>query len=143
MSEKDNKSNTLEKSKDEKFIYFYCVEGLSQVESFLASGWKDGKNNNQRAYQVKKRLSQRIEEETRKQIEQSSNIAWTKLKSLLNSKQDTVALQSAKLILGLNGYNEVSRQEISTTIKQDTDEQLESQLQSILQQLGIERPVEH
>ncbi len=142
MSEKDNKSSALEKSKDEKFIYFYCVEGLSQIDSFLKSGWKDGKNNNQRAYQVRTRLSQRIEQETRKQIEQSSNIAWTKLKSLLNSKQDTVALQSAKLILGLNGYNEVNRQEISTTIKQ-SDEELENQLQSILNQLGINRPVEH
>ena len=141
MSEKDNKSNTLEKSKDEKFIYFYCVEGLSQVESFLASGWKDGKNNNQRAYQVKKRLSQRIEEETRKQIEQSSNIAWTKLKSLLNSKQDTVALQSAKLILGLNGYSEINRQQIETTIKQDSDEQLREELNHILQSMN--RPVEH
>ena len=142
MSEKDNKSSALEKSKDEKFIYFYCVEGLSQIDSFLKSGWKDGKNNNQRAYQVRTRLSQRIEQETRKQIEQSSNIAWTKLKSLLNSKQDTVALQSAKLILGLNVYNEVNRQEISTTIKQ-SDEELENQLQSILNQLGINRPVEH
>ena len=142
MSEKDNKSSALEKSKDEKFIYFYCVEGLSQIDSFLKSGWKDGKNNNQRAYQVRTRLSQRIEQETRKQIEQSSNIAWTKLKSLLNSKQDTVALQSAKLILGLIGYNEVNRQEISTTIKQ-SDEELENQLQSILNQLGINRPVEH
>ena len=115
---------------------------MSQIDSFLKSGWKDGKNNNQRAYQVRTRLSQRIEQETRKQIEQSSNIAWTKLKSLLNSKQDTVALQSAKLILGLNGYNEVNRQEISTTIKQ-SDEELENQLQSILNQLGINRPVEH
>ena len=104
MNKKDNKSNTLEKSKDEKFIYFYCVEGLSQIDSFLKSGWtNNGKHLNQKAYQVRKRLSKQIEEETRKQIEQSSNIAWTKLKSLLNSKQDTVALQSAKLILGLNG----------------------------------------
>jgi len=143
MSENSNKSNALEKSKDEKFIYFYCVEGLSQVESFLKAGWKNnGKHLNQKAFQVKTRLSQRIEQETKKQIEQSSNIAWTKLKSLLNSKVDSVALQSAKLILGLNGYNEVNRQEISTTIKQ-SDEELESQLQSILNQLGINRPVEH
>ena len=70
MSEKDNKSSALEKSKDEKFIYFYCVEVLSQIDSFLKSGWKDGKNNNQRAYQVRTRLSQRIEQETRKQIAQ-------------------------------------------------------------------------
>ena len=140
MSEKDNKYNTLEKSKDEKFIYFYCVEGLSQVESFLKAGWKNAKNNNQRAYQVKKRLSKQIEEETRKQIEQSSNIAWTKLKSLLNSKQDTVALQSAKLILGLNGYSEINKQEISTTIKQSDDE-LREELNHILQSMN--RPVEH
>ena len=142
MSENSNKSNALEKSKDEKFIYFYCVEGLSQIDSFLKSGWTDGKNNNQRAYQVKKRLSKQIEEETRKQIEQSSNIAWTKLKSLLNSKVDSVALQSAKLILGLNGYSEINRQQIQTTIKQDTtDQQLREELNHILQ--DINKPTSH
>jgi len=142
MSENSSKSNTLEKSKDEKFIYFYCVEGLSQIESFLASGWTDGKNNNQRAYQVKKRLSQQIEAETKKQIEQSSNIAWTKLKLLLNSKQDSIVLAASKLILGLNGYSEINRQQIQTTIKQDTtDQQLREELNHILQ--SINRPVEH
>ena len=143
MNENSSKSNALEKSKDEKFIYFYCVEGLSQVDAFLKSGWKNnGKHLNQKAFQVKSRLSKQIEEETRKQIEQSSNIAWTKLKSLLNSKQDSIVLAASKLILGLNGYSEINRQQIQTTIKQDTtDQQLREELNHILQ--DINKPTSH
>ena len=123
--------------KERKFIEHYAVTGKAS-ESCVLAGYKK-ENSAQMGYYLKSKLSKDILEAQRDVALSLTGGAISKLKSLLESESDNVVLNACKLILDINGFNS---QEVNVNLnnKSDkSDEELISELKSLLSEDDIRK----
>ena len=116
--------------KEDKFIEHYAMTGNAK-ESAIACGYKETSATSMGHY-LKKKLSTQIQIKQTEKINSISGIAISTLEQLLDSEQDSVKLNTAKLILELGGY---SKQNINLNIdsqEQKTDKELTDELDILL-----------
>ena len=86
---------------------------------------------------LKKKLATAIQQKQTERINSISGIAISTLEQLLNSEQDAVKLNTAKLILELGGYN---KQNINLNIEsqeQKSDEELVAELHELMKDMKL------
>lgn len=121
--------------KEEKFIEHYALTGNAK-ESAIKSGYKESSATSM-GYYLKQKLAIPIQQKQTERINSISGIAISTLEQLLNSEQDSVKLNTAKLILELGGYN---KQNINLNIEskeQKSDEELVKELNTLIQDMNI------
>ena len=121
----------------EKEIQFieYFTEGKfagNATQSAIAAGWNKDKKPAQMGAYLRKKLSAEIRKKNEERISNTSGTAISVLKDLLLSDQDSVRLNTAKLILELGSF---SSQTINLNVDnthQKSDEELVSELNSLV-----------
>jgi phage terminase small subunit len=121
--------------KEEKFIEHYAMTGNAK-ESAIKSGYKESSATSM-GYYLKQKLAIPIQQKQTERINSISGIAISTLEQLLNSEQDSVKLNTAKLILELGGYN---KQNINLNIEskeQKSDEELIAELHELMKDMKL------
>jgi len=121
--------------KEEKFIEHYALTGNAK-ESAIECGYKESSATSMGHY-LKKKLATAIQQKQTERINSISGIAISTLEQLLNSEQDSVKLNTAKLILELGGYN---KQNINLNIEskeQKSDEELVAELHELMKDMKL------
>ena len=124
---------TSDIEKQQKFIDYFT--NGSTASNATASAKKAGytKNPSQHGYWLRKKYEKEIRSINETKITSTSSLAIDVLKDLLiNSEQDSVKLNTAKLLLELGNY---SSQNINLTVddtKNKTDEELIKELNELL-----------
>jgi len=122
--------------KEEKFIEHYSMTGNAK-ESAIECGYKESSATSMGHY-LKKKLAVPIQQKQTERINSISGIAISTLEQLLNSEQDAVKLNTAKLILELGGYNHKNiNLNIDTHSEQKTDKQLVDELQILMKDMKL------
>ena len=89
-------------------------------------------------HSLKKKLAVPIQQKQTERINSISGIAISTLEHLLDSDQDSVKLNTAKLILELGGYNHKNiNLNIDTHSEQKTDKQLVDELQILMKDMKL------
>ena len=123
--------------KEIKFIEYFC-EGETQgnaTQSCIKAGWDKEKKPAQMGAYLRKKLSSEIRKKNEERIANSSGPAISVLKDLLGSEQDSVRLNTAKLLLELGNF---SSQNINVNIednKSKTDDELIAELHTLLKDI--------
>ena len=126
-----------DKEKETKFIEYFC-EGDTQgnaTQSCIKAGWKKETNPAQMGSYLRKKLTAEIRKKNEERIANTSGIAITVLKDLLSSEQDSVKLNTARLLLELGNF---SSQNINLSIddaKSKTDDELIQELQTLIKDI--------
>ena len=120
--------------KEIKFVEYF-TEGKyagNATQSAIAAGWDKDKKPAQMGAYLRKKLSAEIRKKNEERIANTSGTAISVLKDLLLSEQDSVRLNTAKLILELGSF---SSQTINLNVDnthQKSDEELVSELNSLV-----------
>ena len=132
----------IDKEKEMKFVEFYC-EGDTQgnaTQSCIKAGWDKDKSPRQMGSYLKKKYAVEIRERNEDRISSTSGMAITVLQDLLRSEQDSVRLNTAKLILELGNY---SSQNINVNLdntNQKSDAELIAELQTLMKTMPELQP---
>ena len=124
----------IDKEKEQKFVEYYC-EGDTQgnaTQSCIKAGWDKDKSPRQMGAYLKKKYAVEIREKNEERISSTSGMAISVLQDLLHSEQDSVRLNTAKLILELGNF---SSQTINLNVDKmsaKTDDELISELQTLI-----------
>ena len=126
----------IDKEKEQAFIEYFC-EGDSAgnaTQSVIKAGWSKDKSPRQMGAYLKNKYKQEIRDKNEERISGTSGMAISVLQDLLlNSEQDTVKLNTAKLLLELGNF---SSQTINLNVdntKQKSDEELIQELNTLMQ----------
>ena len=133
----------IDKETEMKFIESFC-EGDSAgnaTQSAIKAGYPKDKSPRQQGAYLKKRYATEIREKNEERISSTSGMAISTLQDLLlNSKQDLVKLNTAKLLLELGNF---SSQTINLNVDktyQKTDDELIVELQGLMQNIPNLKP---
>tara|TARA_R110000744_G_C19240993_1_gene549249 strand:- start:491 stop:988 length:498 start_codon:yes stop_codon:yes gene_type:complete len=133
----------IDKETEMKFVEAFC-EGQTAgnaTQSALAAGYPKDKSPRQQGAYLKKRYATEIREKNEERISSTSGMAISTLQDLLlNSKQDLVKLNTAKLLLELGNF---SSQTINLNVDkthQKTDDELIVELQGLMQNIPNLKP---
>jgi len=125
----------IDKEKEQKFIDFYC-EGETAgnaTQSAIKAGWENNKSIRFQARYLKNKYKEEIRKKQEERISSISGPAITVLQQLLDSEQDAVKLNTAKLILELGNF---SSQTINVNVdktKDKTDAELIAELKTLME----------
>jgi|TARA_R110000796_G_scaffold140187_2_gene256364 hypothetical protein len=126
----------IDKEKEQAFIEYFC-EGDSAgnaTASCIKAGWSKDKSPRQMGAYLKNKYRQEIRDKNEERISGTSGMAISVLQDLLlNSEQDTVKLNTARLLLELGNF---SSQTINLNVdnsKQKTDIELIEELNVLMQ----------
>ena len=131
-----------DKLKEEQFVNYF-TDGNTQgnaTKSAEKAGWT--KTPAQMGAYLKRKLQVEIREKNEERIQGTSSKAISVLQSLLNSEQDSVRLNTAKLVLELGNY---SQQTINLNVDNSnnkTDEELVLELKDLLKEVPSLKTVE-
>tara|TARA_R100001594_G_scaffold150644_1_gene213037 strand:- start:2648 stop:3136 length:489 start_codon:yes stop_codon:yes gene_type:complete len=120
-------------NKEQKFIEYF-TDG-STASNATASAKKAGytKNPSQHGYWLRKKYEKEIRSINETKITSTSSLAIDVLKDLLvNSEQDSVKLNTAKLLLELGNYSSQNINLNIDDVKSKTDEELIQELQTLV-----------
>jgi len=124
----------IDKEKEIKFVEFYC-EGETQgnaTQSCIKAGWEKDKSPRQMGSYLKKKYAVEIRERNEDRISSTSGMAITVLQDLLRSEQDSVRLNTAKLILELGNYHSQNINLNVDKMSSKSDDELMRELQELL-----------
>tara|TARA_Y100001973_G_C5201900_1_gene338459 strand:+ start:127 stop:624 length:498 start_codon:yes stop_codon:yes gene_type:complete len=124
----------IDKEKEMKFVEFYC-EGETQgnaTQSCIKAGWEKDKSPRQMGSYLKKKYAVEIRERNEDRISSTSGMAITVLQDLLRSEQDSVRLNTAKLILELGNYHSQNINLNVDKMSSKSDDELVRELQELL-----------
>tara|TARA_R100001443_G_C3361148_1_gene179097 strand:- start:3784 stop:4281 length:498 start_codon:yes stop_codon:yes gene_type:complete len=124
----------IDKEKEMKFVEFYC-EGETQgnaTQSCIKAGWEKDKSPRQMGSYLKKKYAVEIRERNEDRISSTSGMAITVLQDLLRSEQDSVRLNTAKLILELGNYHSQNINLNVDKMSSKSDDELMRELQELL-----------
>jgi len=130
--------------KQKAFIDYFSQSG-NATQSAIKAGYSPA-TAEQQAYELKKKLAFEIDEATRQALGGAVPMAIEKLQSLITDDKvsASVKLGAINSILDRTGYQTVHKVEDVT--KQRTDEELQTELNHLLQQLqagGLEEETQH
>ena len=120
--------------KKEKMFVVYMTSG-DTVSNATASAKKAGytKNPSQHGYWLKKKYDKEIRSINELKITSTSSLAINVLKDLLvNSEQDSVKLNTAKLLLELGNYSQQNINLSVDDVSSKTDEELVKELRTLM-----------
>jgi|TARA_R100001530_G_C4280689_1_gene145491 phage terminase small subunit len=120
--------------KKEKLFVEYMTSG-DTVSNATASAKKAGytKNPSQHGYWLKKKYDKEIRSINELKITSTSSLAINVLKDLLvNSEQDSVKLNTAKLLLELGNYSQQNINLSVDDVSSKTDEELVKELKTLM-----------
>lgn len=120
--------------KKEKLFVEYMTSG-DTVSNATASAKKAGytKNPSQHGYWLKKKYDKEIRSINELKITSTSSLAINVLKDLLvNSEQDSVKLNTAKLLLELGNYSQQNINLSVDDVSSKTDEELVKELRTLM-----------
>jgi phage terminase small subunit len=132
----------IDKEKEMKFLEYF-TEGDTQgnaTQSCIKAGWDKNKSPRQMGAYLKKKFSKEIREKNEERISSTSGMAISVLQDLLRSEQDSVRLNTAKLILELGNY---SSQNINVNLdntNQKSDAELIAELQTLMKTMPELQP---
>ena len=132
----------IDKEKEMKFLEYF-TEGDTQgnaTQSCIKAGWDKDKSPRQMGAYLKKKFSKEIREKNEERISSTSGMAISVLQDLLRSEQDSVRLNTAKLILELGNY---SSQNINVNLdntNQKSDAELIAELQTLMKTMPELQP---
>tara|TARA_R100001129_G_scaffold185831_1_gene175327 strand:+ start:1072 stop:1569 length:498 start_codon:yes stop_codon:yes gene_type:complete len=132
----------IDKEKEMKFLEYF-TEGDTQgnaTQSCIKAGWDKDKSPRQMGAYLKKKFSKEIREKNEERISSTSGMAISVLQDLLRSEQDSVRLNTAKLILELGNY---SSQNINVNLdntNQKSDAELIAELQTLMKTMPQLQP---
>ena len=124
----------IDKEKEMKFVEFYC-EGETQgnaTQSCIKAGWEKDKSPRQMGSYLKKKYAVEIRERNEDRISSTSGMAITVLQDLLRSEQDSVRLNTDKLILELGNYHSQNINLNVDKMSSKSDDELVRELQELL-----------
>ena len=124
----------IDKEKEMKFVEFYC-EGETQgnaTQSCIKAGWEKDKSPRQMGSYLKKKYAVEIRERNEDRISSTAGMAITVLQDLLRSEQDSVRLNTAKLILELGNYHSQNINLNVDKMSSKSDDELMKELQELL-----------
>ena len=116
--------------KEAKFVEFFC-EGDTQGNakaSCIKAGWDKDKSPSQMGSYLRKKLSNEIRKKNEERIASTSSYAISRLQDMLNSEQDSVVLNSARLVLELGNFNPQTINLNIDDTKQKSDAELMEEL---------------
>jgi len=127
-----------DREKELKFIDAYTTGDTqgNATQSAIKAGFPENKSPRQQGYYLKRKLSKEIREKNEDRINSTSSSAISVLQDLLRSEQDSVRLNTAKLILELGNY---SSQNINLNVDK-TSEKSDAELISELKVLMANMP---
>ena len=120
--------------KETKFIEYFC-EGETQgnaTQSAIKAGYNKNTKPAQMGAYLRKKFTAEIRKKNEERIANTSGIAISVLKDLLSSEQDSVKLNTAKLLLELGNFHS---QNINVNIddtKSKSDEELINELKVLI-----------
>ncbi len=124
-----------DKEKEEKFVEQFVVSGNAK-QSCIKAGYKES-TAIQMGYYLRKKFINEIEEKQRDRLNSMNGIAIGVLQDLLTSQQDSVRLNTCKLILECNGISGDTNMNIRFKDKDSgkTDEELVDELANLYKEL--------
>ena len=126
----------IDKEKEQAFIEYFCEGDTAgnATASCIKAGWSKDKSPRQMGAYLKKKYTKEIREKNEERITSTSGMAISVLQDLLlNSEQDTVKLNTAKLLLELGNF---SSQTINLNVdntNQKSDDELIAELNTLMQ----------
>ena len=130
----------IDKEQELKFVEYY-IEGETAgnaSQSAKKAGWD--KNHRQMGAYLKKKYIHEIREKNEERISATSGRAISVLQDLLGSDQDSVRLNTAKLVLEMSGF---SSQNVNLNVEKGTnksDEELIEELQGLVSKIPALKP---
>ena len=122
-----------DREKEKKFVEYFCEGDTANnsTQSAIKAGWDKDKSPRQMGHYLRKKLVSEIREKNEERISSTSGMAISVLQDLLKSDQDSVKLNTAKLILELGSF---SSQTINLNIDkhQKSDDELIAELQTLI-----------
>ena len=132
-------------AKEENFVN-YILQGLKTPDA-VRKAYPECKYPSQYGYQLlrKNYIKDQIQQRNYLALESGVSLAINKLIELVNDKKapKQVQLSASCQLLDRNNVVGTTKSEIINKIENLSEEQLQIELSSILNQLGINRPVEH
>ena len=129
--------------KEENFIN-YILQGLKTPDA-VRKAYPECKYPSQYGYQLlrKNYIKDQIQQRNFQQLESGVSIAINKLIELVNDKKapKSVQLSASCQLLDRNNYSGTSKSEIVNKIENLSEQELEIQLNTILNQLGINKNI--
>jgi hypothetical protein len=126
----------------EELFINYILQGLKTPDA-VRKAYPDCKYPSQYGYQLlrKNYIKDQIQQRNFQQLESGVSIAINKLIELVNDKKapKSVQLSASCQLLDRNNYSGTSKSEIVNKIENLSEEQLQVELTSILNQLGINK----
>ena len=133
----------IDKETEMKFVEAFC-EGKTAgnaTQSALAAGYPKDKSPRQQGAYLKKRYANEIREKNEERITSTSGMAISTLQDLLlNSKQDLVKLNTAKLLLELGNFHSQNININVDKTHQKTDDELIIELQGLIKNIPNLQP---
>ena len=133
----------IDKEKEQAFIEYF-VEGDTAgnaTASCIKAGWSKDKSPRQMGAYLKKRYTTEIREKNEERITSTSGMAISVLQDLLtNSEQDTVKLNTARLLLELGNFSSQTINLNVDSTKQKSDEELFSELKVSMKTIPAMKP---
>jgi hypothetical protein len=127
--------------KEENFIN-YILQGYKTPDA-VRKAYPECKYPSQYGYQLlrKNYIKDQIQQRNFQQLESGVSIAINKLIELVNDKKapKSVQLSASCQLLDRNNYSGTSKSEVINKIENLSEEQLQIELTSILNQLGIDK----
>ena len=129
-------------TESEELFINYILQGLKTPDA-VRKAYPKCKYPSQYGYQLlrKNYIKDQIQQRNFQQLESGVSIAINKLIELVNDKKapKSVQLSSACQLLDRNNYSGTSKAEIVNKIEHLSEQELEIQLNTILNQLGINK----
>tara|TARA_B100000424_G_scaffold250517_1_gene225291 strand:- start:14 stop:436 length:423 start_codon:yes stop_codon:yes gene_type:complete len=129
--------------KEENFIN-YILQGLKTPDA-VRKAYPECKYPSQYGYQLlrKNYIKDQIQQRNFQQLESGVSIAINKLIELVNDKKapKSVQLSASCQLLDRNNYSGTSKAEVINKIENLSEQELEIQLNTILNQLGINKNI--
>ena len=129
--------------KEENFIN-YILQGLKTPDA-VRKAYPECKYPSQYGYQLlrKNYIKDQIQQRNFQQLESGVSIAINKLIELVNDKKapKSVQLSASCQLLDRNNYSGTSKAEVINKIENLSEQELELQLNTILNQLGINKNI--
>jgi hypothetical protein len=126
----------------EELFINYILQGLKTPDA-VRKAYPECKYPSQYGYQLlrKNYIKDQIQQRNFQQLESGVSIAINKLIELVNDKKapKSVQLSASCQLLDRNNYSGTSKSEIVNKIENLSEEQLQVELTSILNQLGINK----
>lgn len=126
----------------EELFINYILQGLKTPDA-VRKAYPECKYPSQYGYQLlrKNYIKDQIQQRNFQQLESGVSIAINKLIELVNDKKapKSVQLSASCQLLDRNNYSGTSKSEIVNKIENLSEEQLQIELTSILNQLGINK----